>query len=142
MLELCLNGALQPVLTPAIDAENRHILRKVRPPDGFMDKIDALGRCAEWVEPREGIAICEAPDDDKFIAGALGAFGVVLAFAANGTPSVVMSIVFAGAPIVNACVALAMHPPPGGLAALNWPFLLGILLAAAGGFLVSLYKPG
>ena len=72
VLELCLNGALHPVLTPAIDAENRHILRKVRPPDGFMDKIDALGRCAEWVEPREGIAICEDPDDDKFIAGALG----------------------------------------------------------------------
>ena len=93
---------------------------------------------ASWNMPGKGITLSTIAG----IAGALGAFGVVLAFAANGTPSVVMSIVFAGAPIVNACVALAMHPPPGGLAALNWPFLLGILLAAAGGFLVSLYKPG
>ena len=93
---------------------------------------------ASWNMPGKGITLSTIAG----IAGALGAFGVVLAFAANGTPSVVMSIVFAGAPIVNACVAMAMHPPPGGLAALNWPFLLGILLAAAGGFLVSLYKPG
>ena len=82
---------------------------------------------ASWNMPGKGITLSTIAG----IAGALGAFGVVLAFAANGTPSVVMSIVFAGAPIVNACVALAMHPPPGGLAALNWPFLLGILLAAA-----------
>ena len=93
---------------------------------------------ASWNMPGKGIALSTIAG----IAGALGAFGVVLAFAAKGTPSVVMSIVFAGAPIVNACVAMAVHPPPGGLAALSWPFLLGILLAAAGGFLVSLYKPG
>ena len=75
-------------------------------------------------------------------AGALGALGVLLAFGARGTPSVVMSIVFAGAPIVNAVLALASHPPAGGLGALRWPFVLGILLAALGGFLVTLYRPG
>ncbi len=75
-------------------------------------------------------------------AGALGALGVLLAFGARGTPSVVMSIVFAGAPIVNALVALAAHPPANGLGALRWPFVLGILLAAFGGFLVTLYRPG
>src|SRR5215210_7960048 len=37
--------------------------------------------------------------------GAIGAFGVLLAFGAKGSPQVVMSIVFAGAPIVNAIVA-------------------------------------
>jgi len=72
LLELCLDGTLQPILTEAIDAENRHILRKVRPPPAFLEKIDALGGRAEWVEPREGITVCEDPDDDKFIAGALG----------------------------------------------------------------------
>ena len=36
------------------------------------------------------------------IVGAIGAFGVLLAFGAGGKPGVVMSIVFAGAPIVNA----------------------------------------
>lgn len=75
------------------------------------------------------------------IVGAVGAFGVLLAFGAKGSPAVVMSIVFAGAPIVNAVVALLLHPPAGGLTALNWPFVLGIALAAAGGCLVSLFKP-
>ena len=42
------------------------------------------------------------------IVGAIGAFGVLLAFGAGGKPGVVMSIVFAGAPIVNAIVSLAI----------------------------------
>ena len=75
------------------------------------------------------------------VAGAVGAFGILLAFGAKGTPAVVMAIVFAGAPIVNACVAMAVHPPAGGLASLNWPFLLGIIMAAGGGCLVTLFRP-
>jgi hypothetical protein len=74
-------------------------------------------------------------------AGAVGAFGILLAFGAKGTPAVVMSIVFAGAPIVNAVVAMAVHPPAGGWSALSWPFVLGILMAAAGGCLVTLFRP-
>lgn len=73
--------------------------------------------------------------------GAIGAFCVLVAFGAGGAPSVVMSIIFAGAPIVNAVVALSMHPPAGGVRALPWQFILGILLAAVGGCLVTLYKP-
>ena len=75
-------------------------------------------------------------------AGAVGAFCVLLAFGAKGQPAVVMSIVFAGAPIVNAVVAIALHPPAGGFASLRWQFWAGILLAALGGTLVTLYKPG
>ena len=75
------------------------------------------------------------------LVGAVGAFCVLLAFGAGGKPSVVMSIVFAGAPIINAVVALGLHPPAGGLAAIRWPFFLGITLAAVGGCLVTLYKP-
>ena len=74
--------------------------------------------------------------------GAIGAFCVLLAFGAKGVPTVVMSIVFAGAPVVNAVVALAMHPPAGGFGNLRWQFVAGILLAALGGCLVTLYKPG
>jgi len=73
--------------------------------------------------------------------GATGAFCVLLAFGAKGSPAVVMSIIFAGAPIVNAVVALSLHPPRGGWGALPWQFFLGIVLAAAGGTLVTLYKP-
>ena len=76
------------------------------------------------------------------VVGALGAFCVLLAFGAKGSPSVVMSIIFAGAPVVNAIVALSVHPPPGGFGALRWQFIAGILLAAIGGGLVTLYKPG
>lgn len=75
------------------------------------------------------------------IAGAAGAFGVLLAFGARGSPAVVMSLVFAGAPIVNAACALAVHPPAGGLVGLRWPFVLGIVMAALGGCLVTLYRP-
>jgi hypothetical protein len=76
------------------------------------------------------------------IVGALGAFCVLLAFGARGVPSVVMSIIFAGAPIVNAIAAMVMHPPAGGLSSLRWQFILGILLAAFGGCLVTLFRPG
>jgi hypothetical protein len=75
------------------------------------------------------------------IVGAAGAFCVLLAFGAKGSPAVVMSIVFAGAPIVNAIVAFSIHPPAGGFANLRWQFVVGIMLAALGGALVSLYKP-
>lgn len=73
--------------------------------------------------------------------GAAGAYCVLLAFGAGGRPSYVMSIIFAGAPLVNAVVALLMHPPAGGWSSLRWQFILGILLAAAGGCLVAFYKP-
>lgn len=75
------------------------------------------------------------------IAGALGAFGVLLAFGAKGSPAVVMSIVFAGAPIINAIVALSVHPPGGGWGSIRWQFIAGIVLAGIGACMVTLYKP-
>jgi hypothetical protein len=75
------------------------------------------------------------------IAGAVGAFCALLALgAAKGSPAV-MTVIFAGAPIVNAIVAVALHPPQGGLSAVKWPFVLGLLMAAVGGGLVTLYRP-
>lgn len=75
------------------------------------------------------------------IVGAIGALGVLLAFGAKGSPTVVMSIIFAGAPIVNAFIALLNHPPAGGWGSIKPQFYAGILLAALGGCLVSFYKP-
>jgi drug/metabolite transporter (DMT)-like permease len=74
-------------------------------------------------------------------AGAIGAFGVLLAFGAQGRPPAVMAIVFAGAPIVNAVVSLIVHPPEGGWGAIRWPFFLGIVLAATGAAMVMKFKP-
>lgn len=75
------------------------------------------------------------------LAGAVGAFCVLLAFGAKGSPVVVMSIIFAGAPIVNAVVVMAVHRPAGGWLDIRWPFVVGIVLAALGGCLVTLYRP-
>jgi hypothetical protein len=87
-------------------------------------------------------------------AGAIGAFTLVLALGAAAMPvlrggggygpaaaAAVMPIVFAGAPIVNTIVAIMAHPPEGGFKALPMPFLVGIVLAAAGAFMVAKYAP-
>ncbi len=92
---------------------------------------------ASWAMPVRGVVWSLAAG----IVGAVGAFGVLLAFGAKGSPAVVMSIVFAGAPIVNAIVAICFHPPADGLKSIRLPFYAGILLAALGGALVTLYKP-
>jgi drug/metabolite transporter (DMT)-like permease len=92
---------------------------------------------SDWTFPMRGMTWSTLAG----IAGATGAFGVLLAFGAKGTPAVVMSIVFAGAPIVNAVVSMILHPPSGGWGSLNWQFVMGILLAAVGGCLVTLFKP-
>lgn len=92
---------------------------------------------ADWNYPMRGMTL-------SLIAGtvgAVGAFGVLLAFGAKGTPAVVMSIIFAGAPIVNAIVSMALHPPAGGVGGIRWQFFAGIACAALGGCLVTLYKP-
>jgi hypothetical protein len=76
------------------------------------------------------------------IAGAIGAFGVLLAFGANGKPPVVMAIIFAGAPLVNALLSTVLHPPASGWGSVNPRFFLGLVLAIAGGYLVARYNPG
>jgi drug/metabolite transporter (DMT)-like permease len=96
-----------------------------------------LARGATWSFPLKGLGWSLVAG----VVGALGALGVLLAFGAKGNPTVVMSIVFAGAPIVNALYSLVLHPPQGGWAKLPLPFVAGILLAAVGGCLVTLYKP-
>jgi len=96
-----------------------------------------LARGASWDYPAKGMTWSLIAG----IVGAIGAFGVLLAFGAKGTPAVVMSIIFAGAPIVNAIVAIMQHPPAGGIGSIRPQFFLGIVLAAVGGCLVTLYKP-
>jgi len=96
-----------------------------------------LARGADWNFPKGGMVWSLVAG----ITGALGAFCVLLAFGAKGTPPVVMSIVFAGAPVVNALYSIWQHPPAGGLGSIKPQFFLGIVLAALGGCLVTYYKP-
>ncbi len=78
------------------------------------------------------------------ILGAIGAFFVLLALGAalsakiQNAPGVVMAIIFAGAPIVNAIVSISMAQDWGKI---RWPFILGLFMAAAGGYLVTKFKP-
>ena len=92
---------------------------------------------ASWVYPSKGLVFSILAG----VAGAVGALCVLLAFGAKGNPAVVMSIVFAGAPVVNAVVALLVHPPAGGFASVRWQFVAGVVLAALGGLLVMRYRP-
>lgn len=96
-----------------------------------------VARGSDWSFPMRGASLSLIAG----VVGAIGAFCVLLAFGAKGTPAAVMSIIFAGAPIVNAIVAMMQHPPAGGVSSLRWQFVAGILLAAIGGCLVTLYKP-
>ena len=104
-----------------------------------------LSKNMSWAMPPKGMWLSLVAG----ILGAIGAFCVLLAMGAGAkggmSPAIVavsvMSIIFAGAPIVNAVVAIIMHPPKGGVAAIPLPFLLGIVLAALGGFLVTKFKP-
>ena len=70
--------------------------------------------------------------------GALGALGVLLAFGAKGSPTAVMSIIFAGAPVVNAIVLLSLQE--NGFSSVRWQLILGVFFAALGGALVTIYK--
>ncbi|HTI70704.1 MAG TPA: hypothetical protein VMF06_12110 [Candidatus Limnocylindria bacterium] len=75
------------------------------------------------------------------VAGAIGAFGVLLAFGAKGAPPVVMAIVFSGAPVVNALVALYIARHEIDFSKTNPLFYVGLALALVGGGLVTKFKP-
>lgn len=102
-----------------------------------------LLRGTDWHFPAKGLWLSLFAG----ILGAIGAFFVLLSLGAlfaqgnRSAPAVVMSIIFSGAPIVNAIVAMVMHPPAGGLAGIRWPFVLGIVMAATGAYLVVKFKP-
>ena len=81
------------------------------------------------------------------LMGALGALTLVLALGAAGAlfkgaaAAYVMPIVFAGAPIINAALAMVLHPPDGGFKSIPVTFYVGICLAAFGGYLVASSSP-
>ena len=75
------------------------------------------------------------------IAGALGAIGaacIIWAFRSGGLPVYVMPLVFAGAPIVNVLLTMALHPPK---AAINPMLYVGFLLASLGAAMVLYFRP-
>jgi hypothetical protein len=75
------------------------------------------------------------------IAGALGAIGaacIIWSFKAGGLPVYVMPLVFAGAPIVNVLLTMALHPPK---TAINPMLYAGFVLASIGAGMVLYFRP-
>lgn len=95
-----------------------------------------------WVFPRAGWAWSLVAG----IAGAVGAFFLLMALSSGRSmqesrfvlPLVVPAIVFAGAPIVNTLVSTTKE---GNWGYVNWKFVAGIVLAAAGTAMVMKFKP-
>jgi hypothetical protein len=94
--------------------------------------LSAQGGLAEF--NRSGLILATA-------AGALGAAGavcIIWAFKSGGLPVYVMPLVFAGAPIVNVFLTMALHPPKSAIHPLLY---VGFLLASAGAALVLYFRP-
>ena len=91
---------------------------------------------AQWSFPMKGLSL-------GILAG-IAVVGVIffnlLAFAAGGSPAVVVSIGAAGGPILNAAIAITLYPPAPG--SLRWQFIFGIAAATIGGYMITVYRPG
>jgi drug/metabolite transporter (DMT)-like permease len=72
------------------------------------------------------------------VLGALGAVCIIWAFRSGGTPTYVMPLVFAGAPVINVITTMAIHPPKESPNPLLW---VGMVLAAAGAGMVLYFQP-
>ena len=89
----------------------------------------------QWRFPVRGMVLAT-------LAGAASgttALGILLAFQAEGTPAVVMTILFTGASLINATLSLVIDTPQAG--GLRWQFLVGLQLVILGIFMVTIYKP-
>src|SRR5262249_28235462 len=71
-------------------------------------------------------------------AGALGALGIILAFAFHGSPVYVMPLVFGGAPVVNTFLTMYWA---GSYRQANPLFFAGLILVIAGAVIVLSFKP-
>ena len=100
-------------------------------------------RGANWDYPIKGMTLSLIAG----IVGAIGALGVLLALNSAPKPPgayvpVIMTIIFSGAPVLNALIALMVTPPPQGWSKIPFPFWIGILMAVCGGAMVTKFKPG
>ncbi|MYE91539.1 hypothetical protein F4X33_21375 [Candidatus Poribacteria bacterium] len=90
----------------------------------------------QWRFPIKGMVLATLAG----VASGTTALGILLAFQAEGTPAVVMTILFTGASLINAVVALTIDTPEAG--GLRWQFIVGLQLAILGICMVTIYRPG
>ena len=103
--------------------------------------IAAMGYVAFGFDPAAGFS--RAGFSRGLIAGlitTLGAWGIVFGNRyVKGGPSIVMPLVFAGAPVVNSFYAMESGGVP--WSAVDLRFWVGIVVIIAGGYLVLTNKP-
>jgi MFS family permease len=97
---------------------------------------------ANWNYPVKGMTLSLIAG----IVGALGALGILLALNAAPKPvgpyvPVIMTIIFALAPVLNAIIVLVFTPPSHGWQPIRPLFWVGMLMAIAGGAMVTMNKP-
>ncbi len=72
ILDLCIEGTFKPVYTKEIKEENLYILKKVKPPEEFMDKIKEFYRKGDRVKsPKKKIHASEDESDNRFLEAAV-----------------------------------------------------------------------
>lgn len=67
IMQLCIDGRVRALVSPAVEEENRHILAKVRPPQAFMEHLERFFASAEVVRDTPDLAVSEDPADNKFV---------------------------------------------------------------------------
>jgi len=67
IMQMCIDGTIQALVSPAIEKENRHILGKVRPPAGYMEHLEKFYTSAETITDTPTLTVSEDPADDKFV---------------------------------------------------------------------------
>ncbi len=72
------------------------------------------------------------------VAGAVGALGIILAFAFGGKPTYVMPLVFGCAPVINAFLTIYMA---GSWKDVSPLFLAGLVIVAMGAVMVLTFAP-
>ena len=71
LLDWCVEGRLQAVVSDAIERENRRILQRVRPSSDFLQRLDLFYRTALRAEGGPRLSIVEDPADNRYLECAL-----------------------------------------------------------------------
>jgi putative PIN family toxin of toxin-antitoxin system len=79
VVEACLEGALTPVLSPALRREYELILARAARGRPYLERVHRLLGSAEVVEPAQTPRVVpDDPDDDKLVAAARAARAVLV----------------------------------------------------------------
>jgi len=72
IIDLCISGELQPLMSPPILKENKRLAKRLILDQDYLDKLDEFYNSCEMIHPRSRVRVVEDdPEDDKFFACAV-----------------------------------------------------------------------